>query len=857
MQTSSPSVTALIACAAFTLAALAIAEDVLAEPDTEAVPEISAEEAVDLFLKQAEKQDADGKTTEANETVKEMVEFVDWAYGHESETAALAYLRLASRLEKQSLFQEAIDAWTEHLEIVTSLYGPGEWRTTDARLAMQGATQKAGLGEGQLRGLVRADAAAAEADSLLQQGKAAEAISPAEETLALRRKILGEADRATAMAANNLGCLHQMKGDAAAARPYTELALKIDREVLGEMHPTTALAYCNLGYLLKLLGDYQAAVTHYERSVAIGRNISPFDPATAATLLNYGSLVADLGDVGKAKLLFEEALSIQLKSLGNEDVQTAKSMAILGAILAHLGDFGGARTHYARSLAIRQKALTADHPDVAESLEGLGNALSNLEDNGAAKPFLEQALAIHRKSKPSASLANCLNSLGVLRGKMRDFAAAEALLEEAVEVNVQLGPDRLATVTAMTNLATLLHTKGDYASSRARFEEALALNRRSSGGDKNEPAILNNLGCLLKDMGQRELAEDYLDQSVLASTKFFSDIHPNTAECLLNKSLHLAGWGNWSEALTGLLEVNRIEQLLLERAFSTITGDRIQTYTGSHRVVAPFCALLSLPLSELNAVDDGFTWVLRRKAVSFEALCRFRTAEWLALADSDFAAASKTLTAARRQLDELTLRPSAVVTEEELTRQRASLLTQIAELSASQHLALSAHVRSSWSLNPTIEKVRAQLPDNGALIEFLAFTPVAFDTAGFTAKPLRYKAFVLFADQKRGVEMIDLGDAKAINELILELGRHIQGLNDPLIDWAVAEAEYKSLAHRLHIRVLAPILEKLGGTKRLLVAPDSLLHSLAFESLVDEEGAYLIENGYTFCYLTSGRDLLR
>lgn len=55
---------------------------------------------------------------------------------------------------------------------------------------------------------------------------------------------------------------------------------------------------------------------------------------------------------------------------------------------------------------------------------------------------------------------------------------------------------------------------------------------------------------------------------------------------------------------------------------------------------------------------------------------------------------------------------------------------------------------------------------------------------------------------------------------------------------------------------MAPIRQKLGNAKHILLSPDSQLNLVPFAALVDENNQYIVEN-YTITYLTSGRDLIR
>lgn len=70
------------------------------------------------------------------------------------------------------------------------------------------------------------------------------------------------------------------------------------------------------------------------------------------------------------------------------------------------------------------------------------------------------------------------------------------------------------------------------------------------------------------------------------------------------------------------------------------------------------------------------------------------------------------------------------------------------------------------------------------------------------------------------------------------------------------QKDIKQFARSVDETVMQPVRTLLGDAKQLLISPDGELNLIPFESLIDENGKYLIEN-YSINYLTSGRDLLR
>src|SRR6185503_11996569 len=68
--------------------------------------------------------------------------------------------------------------------------------------------------------------------------------------------------------------------------------------------------------------------------------------------------------------------------------------------------------------------------------------------------------------------------------------------------------------------------------------------------------------------------------------------------------------------------------------------------------------------------------------------------------------------------------------------------------------------------------------------------------------------------------------------------------------------EADAVATTLHRQLLAPFGDQLAGVQRLFVAPDGVLHLLAFGLLRDASGRRVME-GLDVRQVQSGRDLLR
>ncbi|KOR31787.1 hypothetical protein TI05_11415, partial [Achromatium sp. WMS3] len=79
-----------------------------------------------------------------------------------------------------------------------------------------------------------------QAQNLSKQGKYAQALPLAQQSLAIREKVLGRKHPETATSLNNLAKIYQQQGQYTKAKPLYKLALAINEKTLGPQHPITA-----------------------------------------------------------------------------------------------------------------------------------------------------------------------------------------------------------------------------------------------------------------------------------------------------------------------------------------------------------------------------------------------------------------------------------------------------------------------------------------------------------------------------------------------------------------------------------------------------------------------------------------
>ncbi|MGH7630564.1 MAG: tetratricopeptide repeat protein [Gemmatimonadales bacterium] len=310
--------------------------------------------------------------------------------------------------------------------------------------------------------------------ALMASGEYQRAEERYREALAIRKKLLGAEHPHVALTLNQLGLLLQTRGRLEESGQAHREALAIRREAFGDDHPEVAASLNNLGIVLYSRGDRAGAVDHFERALTIWRReLGETHPKVLTTLNNLGATRRDQGDLEGAEPVLREALALRRKALGDEHPDVGQSLNNLGELLARKKEYTEAEASFRAALANWAAALGADHPTVAIALVGLGRMLLTQERCTEAEPLLRQALTIRRAKldEESAEVADARLYLGSCLVELRRFSEAEPLLLASYPVlKAHRGETHEVTRRSRSALAELYTAWG-------RRKEALAYSR--------------------------------------------------------------------------------------------------------------------------------------------------------------------------------------------------------------------------------------------------------------------------------------------------------------------------------------------------------------------------------------------
>jgi CHAT domain-containing protein/tetratricopeptide (TPR) repeat protein len=658
----------------------------------------------------------------------------------------------------------------------------------------------------------------------------------------------------------------------------------------------------HVAFAAELTGTYQVAIeARYPRDPAGAYSITLTEirPATQAERLRFQArelstqsrATSDSGHYLEALSLAQKAVALAKQAGDPDDESLGELESNLGAAQFAAGDRDGARASFEDAVRIGELNASTRPSQLAVALAGMGNVYIASSDYPRAQDPLERALKLLQGSEGSESpgVANCLLVLALLHQRRGDYPRALAELQKALAIDQQkLAPGDLAIIKVMDGQADVLADSGDLDRGIPALKQTLQLAEEKLGPD--HPLVahpLQNLGIVARQQHQYPLALEYLWRAEKIREHSLGSQHVATATLLVNIGNVYNAQGEYAQAIETYLRALAV----LERAagpyheWTTMTlGNLARTYAaeGDESDAVRYMARLS-DAAETNLslnlaigseqqrmayVDKYFPhtgraislnvsegphdpaatelaaqMILQRKGRVLDAVADSMTALRKRLEPEDQKLLTE-LSSVTAELAKDALHGPGQTPPDEYRQQLETLESRKEKLETEISRRTAGYYQPAGSV--TLTAVRKAIPPGCVLLEFAVYEPYDFhQQGGAEGVGLRYVVYAIPAEGE--VRSRDLGDAKEIDT---QVEAYRQTLRDPKL------RDSQELARALHQKLIAPLVSMGLDGKHLIISPDGELNLLPFESLIDENGHYLIEN-YQIGYVTAGRDLLR
>jgi tetratricopeptide (TPR) repeat protein len=707
------------------------------------------------------------------------------------------------------------------------------------------------------------------ADVLLGLGKLYKFMAQYDKAEALYRKALkirendfdGKRSLDYALLLYNLAEVHDLTSRFPEAEKLAKEALAIRKARAGEDSYVVGSSLHQLGLLYMRLGRYDEAIQHLKQAIVLTEKKGRADDLDmAATVGVLGAVYDDMGQFAEAEKLYRQALAIKERKLGRDHHDLGFELSNLASLYSKLGRFTDAEPLLLRSLDLRERALDPDHPDTATSRNNLGVLYLKTGQYEKAERMFRQVLQSLRKTRgddnPATTVA--LNNLATVYDHLGQSDKARELLEASLKLRQQkLGLEHRDVAIALNNLGGNHNAAGRYAEAEPLFRRSIAMLEKIHGPKYHELALpLNNLALLLMWTGRGEEAEALFRRAADILEAVAPD-HPTLAMPAANLASLYAVQKRWQDAADQTERSLRIVRRHSSRILPTLPEqEQLSFLRNEHDKTYHSALSLGLLRSGDEAVATrSASWVVNGKAIAHQAL-----AERALLArdskDPNVGLAVQELIALRKQLASLTFAKPPADRVEEYRRRIEQISAREQQLAKFVGLAGGRGQGRTWV---DLDDVRKGLPRGSVLIDVARF-PVFHFLAKANEKtwqPARYVAWVVPADEKSAVRLIDLGEAdkieaavEAVRKPLKEVIQKIRQDGEP-----EAEKEYRKALSDLARLLLQPLLPHVGKAERWVLSPDASLWLVPWAALPLDDTTYVIEK-HRLSYVTSGRDVV-
>jgi len=596
---------------------------------------------------------------------------------------------------------------------------------------------------------------------------------------------------------------------------YLEEAMTIFKKLGQENKIADCLSH--LGGIYKSVGSYDRAIEYLEEALEIDKRLGMEDKA-AIRLSNIGDVYDSQGQYDKAIEYLEDVLRIN-KKLGME-ADAAIRLNSIGRVLETQGKYGRAIEYFEKALNIDRKLEQDDK--ISIGLANIGNIFKSGKQYDTAIKYYENALDIDKKLGQGDKVVLQLANIGGVYETQGKYVKAWKYYEEALDTAETVNQDNNIAI-GLANIGNIFKYWGQHEVTIKYYEKALAINKKL--GHEDKVAIrLNYIGGVYKSTGQYDDALKYYKEALEINRKLGKEAD----EALSLKNLDMVYRYYWSKHDKAIKPHE--QKLATDKKFgkdADISGDlnNIGMVYLLQKEYKPAIGSFNESVSIIEKLRKATTGEVRRGYLADQSY----TYQLLASAyirDNDISSAFRTI---------------------ELSR---------AKLMAERFAGDEKKIRLQ-----EVEQIRETLDDDTAIIVYANVNRediIQFAITGeeFTGREVSRKSFVQSSIDKYHtpikallINQHNLSENK--NDFDNIINYYSSLLREPSPqDERERRADIDKLGKGLYELLIKPMEAQLADKKNLIIVPGGILTFVPFETLIDRNGQYLVEN-YHINYVQS------
>ncbi|MBX2928460.1 MAG: tetratricopeptide repeat protein [Saprospiraceae bacterium] len=282
----------------------------------------------------------------------------------------------------------------------------------------------------------------------------------------------------------NLALAYMNQGDYENAVRTIEEQIPLSQN-LGDK-PGIASLYTNLGIVFFEKGDYDAALASYRQGLALSEELGN-KMLTAINIGCIGSVYERQGDYSKAMQHFTRDLEL-VEEMGDKQGQ-AIALGLIGELLSFMGEFGQAVDYLQKGLMLCEEL--GYRKGLAKAVNTLGDVFFFTGQYDRAIQYYDRAIEVTRSIDAKMVLGMSLVEKGIVLARLKDVAALELILKDALGLVAQLGNAELEFETHILAVKVLF-LKGNTEAAGTAFSalERMALKPVQQAALAYERALL-------------------------------------------------------------------------------------------------------------------------------------------------------------------------------------------------------------------------------------------------------------------------------------------------------------------------------------------------------------------------------
>jgi len=688
------------------------------------------------------------------------------------------------------------------------------------------------------------------ASVFMTRGQFSEAEPLYQWVLQKKTTLLGEKDRETIFTMGNLAELYRRMAQYEESEALFTRAIALIKETAGDQDPDLYEMMANLAQLYQNKGLYEEAETYFQQVWEYNRQaLGEKHPNTIIDLNNLAGIFKAQGLYGKAEDAYQNALQNMTEALGDKHPETISIMNNLALLFENQGLFDKSEPLFKSALRNAKTVLGEKHPTTLALMNNLASLYESQGNFEKSEPLYLNTIQLNEivygKDHPNTIAG--INNLGYLYLMQEDYEKAEPLFMQVLtNWEAQLGERHQKTLKALNNLARVYHQQKKLDAAEEMFTRALRL-RKEVLGDKHPDVVRSmvDISGLYISQNRDAEAETMLLETIALSEEILGDKHQYTFEALTALAGLYEKTGQLQKALsTRSMAFDRRTEFFNRVLWAAGENTR-QSYIELHKPEQDRFLSLLAKIKDKETAKLALHTSLQRKGLLLKISSEVN--KIIQMTQSPvLAAKAADLNQKRKELASLTLSGPTTETPEEFRVKTAALEEALYELEA--ELGRASLIYHAVSQKISVDKVFSNLEVDDVLVDFLTYEDNGEKIMAVVAQSDSQKCYVWFECKENRIEIIPLGDLEPIKNAVTYFREAIQNED-------AEEEELRLTGNDIFALIWKPLQPFIGNKKSIYLIPDSALHLLPFDAMLDDNGNYLIQS-YDLKILSSSRDLV-